>query len=238
MVRFAAAAGHRVTELRPSLVPIECEGALCARMQGLSLKNVALSIIDATTSKTVYNDFGEMMFTHFSITGPMVLSASAHLEDIKPGRYTAKIDLKPALDEKTLDNRLLSDFAKYSNRIYENALDDLLPTKMIPVVVELSGIDPDKRVNSITREERRALCSLLKSFPLQLKRFRPVDEAIVTRGGVDVTEINPKTMESKKVKGLYFAGEIIDVDGYTGGYNLQIAFSTGTLAGESAAVTQ
>ena len=233
--RFAAAAGHKITKPVPSLVPIECEGSVCRELQGLSLKNVALKIINIKSGKTVYEDFGEMMFTHFGITGPMVLSASAHLRDMAPGIYEARIDLKPALDHQKLDTRLLSDFKKYSNRIYENALSDLLPSKMIPVVVALSGIDPEKRVNSITREERASLAALLKGFPLKLTHFRPIDEAIITRGGVDVREIRPGSMESKLVEGLFFAGEIIDVDGYTGGYNLQIAFSTGTLAGESAA---
>lgn len=235
--KFAMAAGHRVTELRPSLVPLECSGYICAQMQGLSLKNVALAIVENESGRIVFEDFGEMMFTHFGLTGPMVLSASAHIEDITPGRYSARIDLKPALDEHKLDTRILSDFGRYANRNFENAIGDLLPAKMIPVVVRLSGIDPFKKVNSITREERRALGALLKGFTVQLKGFRPIDEAIVTRGGVDVKDINPSTMESRKVGGLYFAGEIIDVDGYTGGYNLQIALSTGTLAGENAAAS-
>ncbi len=233
--KFARAAGHRVTELEPSLVPIVCEGSICAELQGLSLKNVSLAIEQCASGKTVFLDFGEMLFTHFGISGPMILSASAHIPDIKPGVYEAKIDLKPALDEATLDARLLTDFGKYANRNFENALDDLLPQKLIPVIVGLSGIDPYKKVNSITREERRRLAGQLKGLRIKLRGFRPVEEAIITRGGVDVKEINPKTMESKIVKGLYFAGEVLDVDGYTGGFNLQIAFSTGTLAGESAA---
>ena len=176
-----------------------------------------------------------MMFTHFGITGPMVLSASAHIPDISSGRYEAKINLKPALDEKTLDTRILSDFAKYSNKDLINALDDLLPKKLIPVIVSLSGIDPRKKINSITREERGALIDVIRGLKLSLVGFRPLEEAIVTKGGVSVKEIDPKTMASKKCAGLYFAGEVIDVDAYTGGFNLQIAFSTGKLAGRSAA---
>ncbi len=233
--RLAAQAGHKVTRLLPSLVPITCEGALCRGMQGLSLRNVGLTVKDNATGKAVYRDFGEMMFTHFGLTGPMILSASAHLPDIAPGKYTAYIDLKPALDEKTLDARLLSDFSKYQNKDFLNCLGDLLPQKMIETVVECSGIDPRKKVNSITAVERRTLGALLKAFPVKLYGFRPIDEAIVTKGGVDVGQINPASMQSKLVKGLYFAGEVLDVDAYTGGFNLQIAFSTGFLAGQSAA---
>ena len=232
---FAKSAGHTVTPLLPSLVPIVCQGKLCPSLQGLSLKNVSLSIIDKTTKKEVYSDFGEMMFTHFGITGPMVLSASAHIPDITSGKYEAKINLKPALDEKTLDARILSDFSKYSNKDLINALGDLLPQKLIPVTVSLSGIDPRKKINSITREERQSLIDVIRGLRLTLTGFRPIDEAIITKGGVSVKEIDPKTMESKKCAGLYFAGEVIDVDAYTGGFNLQIAFSTGNLAGRSAA---
>ena len=232
---FARSAGHTVTPLLPSLVPIVCAGKLCPSLQGLSLKNVSLSITDKSTKKEVYSDFGEMMFTHFGITGPMVLSASAHIPDISSGKYEAKINLKPALDEKTLDARLLSDFAKYSNKDLINALDDLLPKKLIPVAVSLSGIDPRKKINSITREERQSLISVIRGLRLSLVGFRPLEEAIITKGGVCVKEIDPKTMASKKCSGLYFAGEVIDVDAYTGGFNLQIAFATGKLAGQSAA---
>ena len=232
---FAKSAGHTVTPLLPSLVPIVCAGKLCPSLQGLSLKNVSLSIIDKNTKKEVYSDFGEMMFTHFGITGPMVLSASAHIPDISSGKYEAKINLKPALDEKTLDTRILSDFAKYSNKDLINALDDLLPKKLIPVAVSLSGIDPRKKINSITREERQSLIDVIRGLKLSLIGFRPLEEAIITKGGVSVKEIDPKTMASKKCIGLYFAGEVIDVDAYTGGFNLQIAFSTGMLAGRSAA---
>ena len=232
---FAKAAGHTVTPLLPSLVPIVCAGKLCPSLQGLSLKNVSLSITDKNTKKEVYTDFGEMMFTHFGITGPMVLSASAHIPDIASGKYEARINLKPALDEKTLDTRILSDFSKYSNKDLINALGDLLPQKLIPVVISLSGIDPRKKINSITREERQSLSDVIRGLRLTLIGFRPLEEAIITKGGVNVKEIDPKTMASKKCAGLYFAGEVIDVDAYTGGFNLQIAFSTGKLAGRSAA---
>lgn len=233
--RFAEALGHRVEPLFGSLVPLVADGKLCASMQGLSLKNVALCITDTQSGKAVYEDFGEMMFTHFGLTGPLILSASAHLKNMAPGKYTAHIDLKPALDEKTLDARLLSDFSKYKNRDLINSLDDLLPQKMIEPFIALCGIDPRKKVNSITREEREKMVRTLKDISVSIKGFRPIEEAIVTRGGVSVKEISPKTMGSKLVQGLYFAGEIIDVDAYTGGFNLQIAFSTGALAGSSAA---
>ena len=233
--RFATEAGHTVTPLHPSLVPIVAEGKLCASLQGLSLKNVSLSIKMVQSGKTVYEDFGEMLFTHYGLTGPLVLSASAHLSDITPGKYEAVIDLKPALDEKTLDARILSDFAKYQNRDLINALDDLLPQKMIPPYIGLCGINPRKKVNSITREEREKMVRILKGIRVPLVGFRPLEEAIVTRGGVSVKEVDPKTMQSKLVEGLYFAGEVLDVDAYTGGFNLQIAFSTATVAGTSAA---
>ena len=233
---LARSAGHTVTPLLPSLVPICSESKLCPSLQGLSLKNVSLSIVRKQDGKEVYSDFGEMMFTHFGLTGPMILSASAHIPDISEGKYEARINLKPALDEKTLDARIISDFSKYSNKDFLNALGDLLPQKLIPVIVSLSGIDARKKVNSITKEERRALCEVIRCLRIPLSRFRPINEAIITKGGVSVKEISPKTMESKLCRGLYFAGEVIDVDAYTGGYNLQIAFSTAGLAGESAAV--
>ena len=232
---FARRAGHTVTKILPSLVPIVEDGRLCASMQGLSLKNVQLTVVEKSSGKAIYRDFGEMMFTHFGLTGPLVLSASAHMHDLERGKYMAEIDLKPALDEKTLDNRILSDFAEFKNKDFANSLGKLLPQKMIDTVIRLSGIAPDKKVNSITKEERTALVRLLKHFSVPLLGFRPIDEAIITSGGVSVKEINPKTMESKLVAGLYFAGEIIDVDAYTGGFNLQIAFSTAVLAGESSA---
>ena len=233
--RFATEAGHTVTPLHPSLVPLVAEGRLCASLQGLSLKNVSLTIKLTQSQKTVYEDFGEMLFTHYGLTGPLVLSASAHLSDITPGKYEALIDLKPALDEKTLDARILSDFSKYQNRDLINALDDLLPQKMIAPYIGLCGIDPRKKVNSITREERERMVHVLKGIRVGLIGFRPIEEAIVTRGGVSVKEVDPKTMQSKLVEGLYFAGEVLDVDAYTGGFNLQIAFSTATVAGTSAA---
>ena len=232
---FAKALGHTVTPLLPSLVPMTSQSKLCPSLQGLSLKNVSLSIVDKASGKEVYSDFGEMMFTHFGLTGPMILSASAHIPDAPSGRYEARINLKPALDEKTLDARIISDFNKYANKDFLNALSDLLPQKLIPVAISLSGIDERKKVNSITKEERHALVDVIRCLRISISGFRPINEAIVTKGGVAVKEISPKTMESKLCRGLYFAGEVIDVDAYTGGFNLQIAFSTGVLAGESAA---
>lgn len=233
---FAKSVGHTLTPLLPSLVPICSDSKICPSLQGLSLKNVSLSIVRKQDGKEIYSDFGEMMFTHFGLTGPMVLSASAHVPDVASGNYEARINLKPALDEKTLDTRIISDFSKYSNKDFLNALGDLLPQKLIPVVISLSGIDARKKVNSITKEERHALCDVIRCLRIPLSKFRPINEAIITKGGVSVKEISPKTMESKLCKGLYFAGEVIDVDAYTGGYNLQIAFSTAVLAGESAAI--
>jgi predicted Rossmann fold flavoprotein len=226
--------GHTVTELIPSLIPLESSSRICMDMQGLSLKNVAISIKDQG-GKTLYEDFGEMMFTHFGVTGPVILSASSHLRGVDISTLKLYIDLKPALDEKTLDARLLSDFSSNSNKDFINALGALLPTKMIEPFVEVCGIDPRKKVNSITKEERRELLNSIKCLKIPLLRFRPIEEAIVTKGGVAVNEINPKTMESRLVSGLYFAGEVLDLDAYTGGFNLQIAFSTAVVAGESAA---
>ena len=232
---LAKQAGHTVTPLLPSLVPIVSDSRICPSLQGLSLRNVSLAIVSKADGKRIYEDFGEMMFTHFGITGPMVLSASAHIPDISSGKYEAQIDLKPALDEKTLDARILSDFSKYANKDFANALGDLLPQKLIPVIISLSGIDPHKKVNSVTKEERRALCDCIGCLRISLCGFRSITEAIITKGGVAVSQVSPKTMESKLCPGLYFAGEVLDLDAYTGGYNLQIAFSTGVLAGESAA---
>ncbi len=232
--KMAKTAGHALTELRPSLVPLVA-GGLCASCQGLSLKNINFSIVDNNKGSAVFSDFGEMMFTHFGLTGPVVLSASAHIPDLAPGKYTAKIDLKPALDKKTLDSRILSDFQKNLNRDFCNSLSGLLPQKLIDPIVRLSGIDPRKKVNEVTKAERTRLVALLKGVEIPLLRFRPIDEAIITKGGVELKEIDPKTMQSKKVEGLYLAGELLDLDAYTGGYNLQIAFSTGALAGENAA---
>ena len=226
--------GHSVTELIPSLIPLTSFSPLCKEMQGLSLKNVRISIKDEA-ERIIYTDFGEMMFAHFGVTGPVILSASAHLRQYDISTLKLCIDLKPALDEKTLDQRLLSDFSRKTNKDLINALGDLLPSKMIEPFITQTGIDGRKKVNSITKDERRILLNTLKSFEIPLEGYRPIEEAIVTSGGIDVKEITPKTMESKLVRGLYFAGEIIDVDAYTGGYNLQIAFSTGYLAGKSAA---
>ena len=231
--RIARAAGHTVTPLIPSLVPLTSPSPLCAEMQGLSLKNVALTLYDG--ERTLYRDFGEMLFTHFGLSGPMILSASAHLRNTDFGNVRVEIDLKPALDEQTLEKRILSDFAKYVNRDAQNGLNDLLPQKMILPFLALADVDPRKKINVLTRAERERMLSTLKRFTLPVSGFRPIEEAIVTSGGVSVKEIDPKTMSSRLVKGLYFAGEIMDVDAYTGGYNLQIAFSTGFLAGESAA---
>lgn len=232
---LAAGAGHTVTPLVPSLIPMVSRDRVCAELQGLSLKNVSLRICRKDSGKTIYEDFGEMMFTHFGLTGPMVLSASAHIPDLVPGKYEAHINLKPALDEKMLHNRILSDFSKYHNKDFMNALDDLLPRKLIPVIIARSGIPPRKKVNSVTKEERQALCLAIRDFTVSLNGFRPLSEAIITKGGVSVKEIEPGTMQSKLCRGLYFAGEILDTDAYTGGYNLQIAFATGALAGKSAA---
>lgn len=232
--KLAMKLGHSVTELIPSLIPLTSHSPLCRDMQGLSLKNVKISIKDEA-DKVLYTDFGEMMFAHFGVTGPVILSASAHIRDRDISTLRLCIDLKPALDEVTLDKRLLSDFSKKSNKDLINALGELLPSKMIEPFIALSGIDGRKKVNSITKEERRVLLNTLKCFEIPLDGLRPIEEAIVTSGGVEVKEITPKTMESKLVEGLYFCGEVIDVDAYTGGYNLQIAFSTGYLAGKSAA---
>ena len=233
--RFAKRAGHTVTQIRPSLVPLVAKGRLCAHLQGLSLKNIGFKVKDTESGKIVYEDFGEMMFTHFGLTGPVVLSASAHLSDIESGKYVACIDMKPALDYKMLDARILSDFSEAINKDFINSLDALLPQKMIDPIVGLSGIDARKKVNSITKEEREGLVNLIKNIEIPLIGFRSIDEAIITKGGVSVSEVSPKTMESKLVQGMYFAGEVLDLDAYTGGFNLQIAFSTATLAGENAA---
>lgn len=231
--RFAEELGHTVTDIKPSLVPIESDDDYCRDMMGLSLKNVVLTLKDTVKNKTVFSEMGEMLFTHFGVSGPLVLSASSHIPQIESGRYIFYIDLKPALDEKKLDERILRDFKEIPNRIFANSLSKLLPSKMIPTVIALSCINGEKQVNSVTKQERQRLVSLLKAFPVHIRSFRPIAEAIVTSGGVKVSEVSPKTMESKLVKGLYFAGEILDVDGYTGGFNLQIAFSTGCLAGEN-----
>ena len=231
--------GHKVTEIRPSLVPLVIyEKNECKEMQGLSLRNVGIKIIDESKNKLIYEDFGEMIFTHFGISGPTILSGSAHLVRykeidnlMKEQKIKSQIDLKPALTEEQLDERILRDFKEFKNKQFKHALDKLLPQKMIPIVIEKTKINEEKRVNEITKEERKNLVKVLKKFELTIKDFRPVEEAIITSGGINIKEINPKTMESKLVKGLYFAGEVIDVDSYTGGFNLQIAYSTGYTAG-------
>lgn len=230
---LAKQAGHTVVDPKPSLVPLVCHEGFCSDLQGLSLRNVSISVIDSEKYKEVYHDFGEMLFTHFGVSGPLILSASAHLKDMKPRKYEIHIDLKPALSYEQLDARVQRDFLENSNRNFINALDKLLPKKIVPVVVKLCGVKPSVKVNQITREMRARLVNVLKDIRLTVMDFRPVEEGIVTSGGVNVKEINPKTMESKLMEGLYFAGEVIDVDAYTGGFNLQIAFSTGYLAAKS-----
>ena len=200
---------------------------------GLSLRNCTLSLYEQGKAKPIFSELGEMLFTHFGLSGPLVLSASAHMDKIQTGRYELSIDLKPALSYEKLDERILRDFGEFPNRDFSNALTKLLPSKMIDTIVKMSGIPAYKKVNQITREEREGLLKLLKDLRFRVKSLRPIDEAIITRGGVDIKEISPKTMESKLVQGLYFAGEVLDVDAYTGGFNLQIAFSTGRLAGLS-----
>ncbi len=228
---FARALGHTIVDLNPSLVPIESSDSCCKAMQGLALKNVEIRVVETKSGKVIYKDFGEMLFTHFGVSGPIILSASSHIRKMIDGQYTLLIDLKPALSEEQLDFRVQRDFLDQQNKDFQNSLGELLPSKMIPIVVEKCGIDPQKKVNQLTKQERHALVYTLKNFEIPLTKFRPINEAIITSGGVDTREINPKTMESKLVGGLFFAGEIIDVDAYTGGFNLQIAFSTGYLAG-------
>lgn len=236
--KMAAELGHTIIEPRPSLVPLECSDAYCAELQGFSLRNVKLNIFCKSTGKCVFSELGELLFTHFGISGPLVLSASAHLRDDDLGNYKVSIDLKPGLDEKQLDDRLLRDFSKYANKEFKNSLSDLAGHSMIPVLIRLSQIPEETKVNSITREQRLALLRLFKEFPLNLSARRPIDEAIVTSGGICVKEISPKTMESKLVGSLYFAGEIIDVDAYTGGFNLQIAWATAYAAASAMAKLQ
>ncbi len=229
--RFAKSFGHTVTNLKPSLVPVELNNQWISDLMGLSLKNVTLKAL--SDNKIVHEEFGEMVFTHYGISGPIVLSISNYINRINKNlRLT--IDLKPALDIDTLDNRILRDFSQYTNKQLKNSLNDLLPQKLIPWVIEAAGIYPEKVVHQITKEERDRLIQALKNFPLEFKGFRPIEEAIVTSGGINTKEINPSTMESKIIPGLYFAGEVIDVDALTGGYNLQIAYSTGYLAGFNA----
>ena len=228
---LARSVGHTVTKIKPSLVPLVSDDAFIPDLQGLSLKNIELSLFE--NGKKIYADFGEMLFTHFGLSGPVVLSASSHIRNMQGANYYVSLDLKPALDEKTLDNRLLRDFSEQINKDFINSLSKLLPKKIIPVIVLRSGIKPDEKVNQITREQRLGLVRLIKGFTVNISGFRPVEEAIVTSGGVEVKEIDPKTMRSRLVENLSFAGEIIDVDAYTGGFNLQIAFSTASLAAEN-----
>ena len=232
---------HTITKIKPSLVPLTIkEKTICKELQGLSLKNVKIKIIDKEKNKIIYDDFGEMIFTHFGVSGPIILSSSAHLvryknieSSLNEGKIKLEIDFKPALEEKKLEERILRDFEEFKNKRYKNSLDKLLPQKLIKTIIEKSEIDPEKKVNEITKEERKKLVKILKKFEIEIQGFRPIDEAIITSGGISIKEINPKTMESKIIKGLYFAGEIIDVDAYTGGFNLQIAYSTGYVAGKT-----
>lgn len=233
--------GHSITRLQPSLIPLTASRGsllLCKELQGLSLRNVAIQIKDAEANKVIYEDFGEMLFTHWGVSGPVILSGSAHLlrypkiqELLEKDKIKLYIDLKPALSEEKLEERILRDFEQEKNKEFKNSLNRLLPNKMIESMIKVSGIDKDKKVNSITKVERKNLVKRLKNFEITLRGFRPIEEAIITSGGIETREINPKTMESKLVQGLYFAGEIIDVDAYTGGFNLQIAYSTGFVAG-------
>ena len=236
--KMAEELGHTINKVTGSLVPLTADLEICQSMQGLSLRNVEIRIKDIEKNKIIYEDFGEMLFTHFGVSGPTILSGSAHLlryknldELLKNEKIKLVIDLKPALDTNTLDLRIRRDFEEFKNKEFKNSLEKLLPKKMIPVIIKLSEINPLKRVNEITREERLNLVSLIKNLEIKINGFRPVEEAIVTAGGISTKEINPKTMESKIISGLYFAGEIIDVDAYTGGFNLQIAYSTGYTAG-------
>ena len=238
--KFAEALGHNVIDLKPSLVPVEIKEKFCRDLMGLSLKNIRLSVYDG--GEIIFSDMGEMLFTHFGVSGPLVLSASSHINTSRGENhnYIITLDLKPALNEEKLDARVLSDFEKYKNKAFKNSLGDLLPKKLIPEFVKILGdkykIEPDKKINSITKTERLNLVRLLKNFEMSFKKLRPVEEAIITSGGVDTREIYSNKLESKIIGGLYFAGEVIDADAYTGGFNLQIAFSTGKLAGKNAAL--
>ena len=241
--KIAEDLGHSIVRIRPSLVPLqtnERDLKICKQMQGLSLRNIKMKLIDSSKNKTIYEDFGELLFTHFGVSGPTILSSSAHLlryknvdELLNKGTIKLIIDLKPALDEEKLNLRILRDFEREKNKSFKNSLNDLLPKKMIDTVIELSEIDENKKVNEITKKERMKLIQILKHFEITISGFRPIEEAIITSGGISTKEINPKTMESKIIQGLYFAGEIIDVDAYTGGFNLQIAYSTGYTAGKN-----
>ena len=237
--KMAMKLGHTITKIKPSLVPLVAkEKELCASLQGLSLRNVQIKFINTENKKVIYEDFGEMLFTHFGVSGPTILSASAHILRIKnienllkEDKIILSIDLKPALSEEKLDTRVLKDFEEYKNKQFKNSIENLLPKKMIEPMIRLSKINPDKRINEISKKERLEFVHLLKNFTVTIKEFRDINEAIITAGGINIKEINSSTMESKIIKGLYFAGEIIDVDAYTGGFNLQISYSTGYTAG-------
>ena len=230
---LAKQAGHTITTLKPSLVPLNCHEGFCMDLQGLSLRNVEITVMDMDNYKEVYKDFGEMLFTHFGVSGPLILSASAHMKDIRERKYEIHIDLKPALSYEQLDKRIQRDFLENANKNFINALDALLPKKIVPIIVKLTGIKPSTKVNQVTKEMRAKLVNILKDLKVTVMSFRPIEEAIVTSGGVSTKELDPKSMQSKLVEGLYFAGEVIDVDAYTGGFNLQIAFSTGMCAANS-----
>lgn len=227
--RLAESVGHRVTDIEPALISLVASNGFVPKLQGLSLRNISIKLLDG--EKEIYSDFGEMLFTHYGVSGPVILSASSHMTHPKEHNYKIVIDLKPALDEQTLDKRIQRDFAENTNKDFINSLSKLLPNKLIPVIVKLPGIEPSEKVNQITKAQRQNLVSLLKNFTVNISDFRPINEAIITSGGVDVKEINPKTMGSKIIDNLFFAGEVIDVDAYTGGFNLQVAFSTGYLCG-------
>ena len=230
---MAKECGHTIVELKPSLVPLEVEEGWCSKAMGLSLRNVTLKVEDTKKKKIIFNEFGEMIFTHFGVSGPLVLSASSHIREMEKDRYILHIDLKSALTAEQLDKRLLREFTENSNKNFINVLDSLLPKKIVPIIANLSKIEFSRKANQITKIQREDLIKLLKDVKLTLKKFRPIDEAIITSGGISVKEINPRTMESKIINNLYFCGEILDVDAYTGGFNLQIAFSSGRTAGNS-----
>lgn len=227
--RLAESVGHSITDIEPALISLVASNGFVPKLQGLSLRNISIKLLDG--EKEIYSDFGEMLFTHYGVSGPVILSASSHMTHPKEHNYKIVIDLKPALDEQTLDKRIQRDFAENTNKDFINSLSKLLPNKLIPVIVKLSGIEPSEKVNQITKAQRQNLVSLLKNFTVNISDFRPINEAIITSGGIDVKEINPKTMGSKIIDNLFFAGEVIDVDAYTGGFNLQVAFSTGYLCG-------
>lgn len=227
--RLAESVGHSITDIEPALISLVASNGFVPKLQGLSLRNISIKLLDG--EKEIYSDFGEMLFTHYGVSGPVILSASSHMTHPKEHNYKIIIDLKPALDEQTLDKRIQRDFAENTNKDFINSLSKLLPNKLIPVIVKLSGIEPSEKVNQITKAQRQNLVHLLKNFTVNISDFRPINEAIITSGGIDVKEINPKTMGSKIIDNLFFAGEVIDVDAYTGGFNLQVAFSTGYLCG-------